>query len=57
VLDTKVQVITPEEFKKTIDAAEKAAQGLCCLKLSRSVLEKVDTLSEIIMKTKRSESL
>jgi hypothetical protein len=57
VLDTEVQVITPEEFNKTIDAAKQAAQGLPRLKLRRSVLEKVDTLSDIIMKTKRSESL
>ncbi|PLW25500.1 hypothetical protein PCANC_26507 [Puccinia coronata f. sp. avenae] len=54
VLETEIQVITPEEFNKTITTAEQTARAIRRMKLPCSVLEKVDTLADIILKTKRT---
>jgi len=55
ILDTEIQQISAEDFKRNIDAAAQAASDLWNLKLPKSLKEIVDTLAKTILKTKRSE--
>ena len=57
ILDTEIQQITPEEFGRTISAAQQVTEDLRKLKLPRSWKDLVDTLTQTITSTKRSKSI